>query len=186
MNPFQRARDEAHNIRRAILKERAGEPIPAKDIVALIEARLDLGIEQLPPGSPELGGGDACLRRTEKYIYVLKGIPDEKFAELVAHELGHWCLDVQKTPITVASLNSFDGLEGNPLRKDSGKRPCAHSYHLPRKTTAQPVRAIPRSPGRGQAENGIGGRVSFFAFNFSLTGVILDLGRTLAQVDQRP
>jgi superfamily I DNA/RNA helicase len=112
VNPFQRARDEAQDLRRTILKERAGEPVPAKDILALIEARLDLGIEQLPQGSPELGGGDACLRRAEKYIYVLKELPDEKLAELVAHELGHWCLDVQKTPITVASLKSFDGMEG--------------------------------------------------------------------------
>lgn len=112
MNPFQRARDEAHDLRQTILKEHAGEPVPAKDILALIEARLDLGIEQLPQGSPELGGGDACLRRTEKYIYVLKGLPDEKHAELVAHELGHWRLDVQNTPITVSSLKSFAGMEG--------------------------------------------------------------------------
>lgn len=114
MNPFQRARKEAQDLRRTLLEQRAGEPVHAKDILALIEDRLDLGVEQVPEGSPELGGGDACLQRVEKYIYVLKGLPEETHAELVAHELGHWNLDAQKTPVTIASLKSLGSIDGTP------------------------------------------------------------------------
>lgn len=112
MNPFQRAREEAQELRKFLLDQRASEPVHSKDILAMIEGRLHLGVEQVPKDSPELGGGDACLQRAEKYIYVAKGLPDEIYAAIVAHELGHWRLDSQKPPVTVASLKSLGGIDG--------------------------------------------------------------------------
>lgn len=114
MNPFQRAREEANALRSQLLGERADEAVHATQLLAPIEDTLNLGVESVEKGAPELGTGDACLHRKEKYIYVRKDVSPEEHAELVAHELGHWDLDAAKTPLTVASLAALDGLEGSP------------------------------------------------------------------------
>jgi len=114
MNPFQRAREEAAKLRQKLLLDRAELPVHATELLDQIEPRLNLGVEEVPEGSSELGGGDACLQRTERYIYVKKGLSPEKHAQLVAHELGHFDLDANKTPMTVATLKSLACLDGTP------------------------------------------------------------------------
>lgn len=114
MNPFQRAREEANALRAKLLGERADEAVPAVELLAQIEETLNLGVESVENGAPELGTGDACLHRQERFIYVRKGVSPEEHAELVAHELGHWELDAAKPPLTVASLAALAGVEGSP------------------------------------------------------------------------
>lgn len=114
MNPFQRAREEANALRAKLLGKRADEPVPATQLLARIEDRLNLGVESVEKGAQELGTGDACLHRQERFIYVRKGVSPEEHAELVAHELGHWDLDAPKPPLTVASLADLAGVEGSP------------------------------------------------------------------------
>jgi superfamily I DNA/RNA helicase len=114
VNPFQRAREEANALRSRLLGERADEAVHATQILAPIEDALKLGIESVERDSLELGTGDACLHRQEKYIYVRKDVSPQEHAELVAHELGHWVLDAGKTPLTVASLAELARLEGSP------------------------------------------------------------------------
>lgn len=114
MNPFQRARDEARALRSKLLGARADEAVHATQLLAQIEEKLKLGVEPVEKGSLELGSGDACLHRQEKYIYVRKDVSAEDYAELVAHELGHWVLDAAKTPVAVASLAALTDAEGSP------------------------------------------------------------------------
>lgn len=114
MNPFQRARDEANSVRALLLGNTANDAIPAEKLLATIEEKLNLGIDLIAPNSPELGSGDACLCREERYIYVRNDISTEEYAELVAHELGHWELDADKTATSVASLAAMGKLGGSP------------------------------------------------------------------------
>lgn len=58
--------------------------------------------------------GDACLHREERYIYVRDDVDQETYAELVAHELGHWFLDATKPAVTVAHLAELGCVEGSP------------------------------------------------------------------------
>ena len=114
MNPFQRARDTANAVRKSLLDGRADGEIPVSLLLEKVEVKLNLGIERLDKGALELGDGDACLHRNERYIYVRKDVNDDEYAELVAHELGHWELDVEKIPTTVASLTAMARTEGSP------------------------------------------------------------------------
>jgi superfamily I DNA/RNA helicase/Zn-dependent peptidase ImmA (M78 family) len=114
MNPFQRAQAASMEIREQLLNERADLPITARELLALLEERLNLGIESVNKNSPELENGDACLRRDEQFIYVRKDVSQDEHAELVAHELGHWKLDADKTQATVASLAALSNIKGSP------------------------------------------------------------------------
>ncbi|WP_063899749.1 ATP-dependent helicase [Burkholderia ubonensis] len=116
MNPFQRARDEAHVARDTLAPGLAHTAISAKELLQAIETRLGLAIEHVEPTYPDLGGGSAVLQREQLFIYVSKEVPAwaHEFCGLVAHELGHWYLDASKTPTTVAHLTTLFGSEGSP------------------------------------------------------------------------
>lgn len=114
MNPFQRAREEAYSCRTRLLGANAATAVRSREILENFEEEFDLGIEKVARGSPELGAGDACLRRLEKFIYVNRGVEPPEHVELVAHELGHWVLDAAKTPIAVTSISSASSAGGSP------------------------------------------------------------------------
>jgi len=114
MNPFQRARDKAKEVRATLLKARADDPVPAIELLKAVETVLNLAIEPVDPGYGALGGGSAVLKRDERYIYVSNAVDSDKHAALVAHELGHWFLDADKSPTTVAHLKSVTGGAGSP------------------------------------------------------------------------
>jgi len=116
MNPFQRAREEARLTRETLAPGKAAIPILAKDLLGAVEEKLGLAIEPVEPSYPDLGQGSAVLQREQLFIYVSKAIPhwSDKFCGLVAHELGHWFLDVSKAPSTVAKLKTLFGGDGSP------------------------------------------------------------------------
>ncbi len=114
MNPFQRARNEALSLRANLLGELAEEPIIAKELLEEIESKLNLGIDRLPKSATELCSGDACLHRDDRYIYIRNDINEDEHAALIAHELGHWILDVDKTQPTVTSLSLLENSQGSP------------------------------------------------------------------------
>lgn len=116
MSVFFRARSEAHRVRALLLSGRAGEAVPAKEVLADVETKLGLGIQAVPPGYPDLGGGSAVLRRDQKFIYVSTDIPfgTEQFFGLLAHELGHWFLDPTGPDTTVAHLANLAKGDGPP------------------------------------------------------------------------
>lgn len=116
MNPFQRAREEAVRLREKLLGDRAGDAVHAREFLTPepIAKHLDLGVEYVAKGSQELGEAEAILRRSEESIYVRRDFSDAERAYLVAHELGHYHLDVVQDEVTVASLKALAGAEGSP------------------------------------------------------------------------
>lgn len=113
MNPFQRAREKAREVRATLLKARADESVTAADVLKAIETELNLAVEPVDPEYGALGGGSAVLKRDERYIYVSNAVEADKHAALVAHELGHWYLDADKTPTTIAHLKSVTAAAGS-------------------------------------------------------------------------
>ncbi len=115
MNPYERARNEALAVRLMLLGEATTqEPIKGEELLSKIENGLNLGIDKVPADSHLLGSGDACLRREEQYIYVRDDVSAEHCAELIAHELGHWFLDIDKPALTIAHLADLSRIEGSP------------------------------------------------------------------------
>ncbi len=114
MNPFERARETAQEVRRLLLKTRATQPVPVTTILAAIEKELNLAIERVDPGYIALAGSSAALKRDERFIYVSSAVDDDKYAALVGHELGHWYLDANKAPTKLTQLKSVTGGDGTP------------------------------------------------------------------------
>jgi superfamily I DNA/RNA helicase len=114
MNPFQRARDEANQVRATLLGNRAAESVSAIELLKAVETKLKIAIEPVDPGYHALAGATAVLKRDERHIYVSNDVDTDKHAALAAHELGHWFLDADKTPTTVAYLKSISGHPGSP------------------------------------------------------------------------
>ena len=75
MSPFQRARHEALEIRRRLARDRASEQLHASELLAMVESVLNIAIETVAPGYPDLGGGVAVLQRFQNFIYVSSDIP---------------------------------------------------------------------------------------------------------------
>lgn len=107
MNPFDRARLEARRVRALLAPSESGQPIASSQLLSAVEEVLDVGIQSVPATYAELGGGSAVLKRDERFIYVDDSVPPEKWAGLVAHELGHWFLDPEKRKSIVIELNSL-------------------------------------------------------------------------------
>ncbi len=114
MNPFQRAREEALKLRKRFLGNRAELSVHVDELLNKIEPELNIGIEKLPQQASALGKGDACLRREERYIYIRNDIKEEQSAALIAHELGHWILDVDKAEQVITSLSLLENTQGSP------------------------------------------------------------------------
>lgn len=116
MNPFQRAREAAIELRKKLLGTRADAPAHVRDFLskAPIEKHLELGLSYVAQGSQELGEAEAILRRSEDAIYVRQTFSEAQRAYLVAHELGHFVLDEDQEDVTLASLKTLTGAEGSP------------------------------------------------------------------------
>ncbi|MFC4275337.1 UvrD-helicase domain-containing protein [Achromobacter aloeverae] len=116
MNPFQRARDEAHTARAKLEATFTHNVITAKDLLLQVESALNIAIEQVPPSYADLGGGSAVLQREQMFIYVSSEVDawGAEFCGLVAHELGHYFLDAAKPATTVAHLSTLLGSAGSP------------------------------------------------------------------------
>lgn len=116
MNPFQRARDEAHTTRAKLEPRLAHTAVSAKELLRKVESVLNIAIERVPPTYADLGGGTAVLQREQMFIYISREIDEwsDKFCGLVAHELGHYFLDGTKPATTVAHLHALLGTAGTP------------------------------------------------------------------------
>lgn len=114
MNAFERAKVEAMKLRAHLLGSATPTAAPASEVLRTVEEKLKLLVERVPATYSELGGGSAVLKRNERAIYVLDSVDDATFAYLVAHELGHWILDADLQPLTVAFLKELTGSGSSP------------------------------------------------------------------------
>ena len=67
MSPFLRAREKALELREELLGAQKDLPVSSRELLlpARIEAKLNLGVQEVPPTSGILKGGKATLRRKE-------------------------------------------------------------------------------------------------------------------------
>lgn len=114
MNAFERARSEAIKLRIWLLEIDPAAAATASALLGAVEEKLNLLVERVPASYSELGGGSAVLKRNERAIYVIDNVDSVTFAYLVAHELGHWILDVDQQPLTVAFLKELTGKGTSP------------------------------------------------------------------------
>lgn len=116
MNPFQRARTKAGEIREQLQPGRSAQPLKASELLSRIEGVLNLGVTPVPPDYHDLGSGSAVLDRIQRFIFVSTKYAEgtDTHAGLVAHELGHWFLDPQLSPKTVADYQTVFGSAGSP------------------------------------------------------------------------
>lgn len=108
MNPFDRARRKAIEIRGQLLSH-CQEGIPDSDeLLANLEDVVEIAIEPVPHDHFELGNGDAALKRSIKTIYIRNDASSEEYAYLLAHELGHWFLDFVEGKKTISQLSMLN------------------------------------------------------------------------------
>lgn len=159
MNPFQRAREEAVELRTRLLGERSGEAVHVSEFLTPnpIEHTLELGIAYVPKGASELGDADAILRRSEGYVYIRDDVSNTDKAYLVAHELGHYVLDEGKEETTIASLKSLVASEGSPAIIKVEAYGARERQELRANVFARELQ-LPRSVARKLYEDGLGPR----------------------------
>lgn len=116
MNPFQRARNRALEIRERLCPGHGDEAPSANELLSAVEGTLGLALMSVAPSYPELGTGSAVLKREQRTIYVNSNFDEwgDEFCGLVAHELGHWFLDPAQSAKTVADIKTVLGGEGSP------------------------------------------------------------------------
>lgn len=116
MNPFDRAREQAISVRKALAGAFPSDQLTSKQLLdfSTIEEEFDLAIELLPPGHITLSGADGVLVREKFTVYVRNDKSWPETAYLIAHELGHWFLDADKPAVSVASLSSISTAHGTP------------------------------------------------------------------------
>ncbi len=116
MNPFQRARNRALEVRERLRPGHEDEALSAKELLSAVEGTLGLALMSVAPSYPELGGGSAVLKREQKTIYVSSNFDEwgDEFCGLVSHELGHWFLDPTQAAKTIADIKTVLGGEGTP------------------------------------------------------------------------
>lgn len=114
MNPFDRARRQAFETREALVGLAASlGGVSSIELLAQVEDALEVAIERLPFGHPELGGGSGVLKREIQTIYIRNDVPPGETAYLIAHELGHWYLDGDRPAQTIAHLSSMTDSYGS-------------------------------------------------------------------------
>ncbi|MGU5677698.1 UvrD-helicase domain-containing protein [Aeromonas hydrophila] len=114
MNPFDRARRQAFETREALVGLAASlGGVSSIELLAQVEDALEVAIERLPFGHPELGGGSGVLKREIQTIYVRNDVPSGETAYLIAHELGHWYLDGDRPAQTIAHLSNMTDSYGS-------------------------------------------------------------------------
>lgn len=114
MNPFERARIEALRVRSELLKHCSNTCPSSAELLAAVEDSLQLAIERVAHTFSALGGGEAVLKREEQSIYVRDDVNPVEYSYLVAHELGHWILDAERSDVTVSALSSLTKSDGTP------------------------------------------------------------------------
>lgn len=114
MNPFDRARRQAFETREALVGlATSTDAISSTELLAKVEETLEIAIERLPAGHPELGGGSGVLKREIQTVYIRNDVSPGEAAYLLAHELGHWYLDGERPSQTIANLSSMTGSYGS-------------------------------------------------------------------------
>lgn len=114
MNPFDRARRQAFETREALVGLAASlDGVSSTQLLANVEDALEIAIEPLPFGHPELGGGSGVLKREIQTVYIRNDISPGEMAYLIAHELGHWYLDGDRPAQTIAHLSSMTDSYGS-------------------------------------------------------------------------
>lgn len=114
MNPFDRARRQAFETREALVGLAASlGGVSSTELLAQVEDALEIAIERLPFGHPELGGGSGVLKREIPAVYIRNDVPPGEAAYLIAHELGHWYLDGDRPAQTIAHLSSMTDSYGS-------------------------------------------------------------------------
>lgn len=108
MNPFDRARRKAIEIRDQLLSHCHGGVPDSDELLACIEDVVNIAIEPVPPDHFELGNGDAVLKRSIKTIYIRNDASPEEHAYLLAHELGHLFLDFVEGKKTISQLSMLN------------------------------------------------------------------------------
>lgn len=79
MNPFDRARRQAFETREALVGLAASlGGVSSSGLLAHVEDTLEIAIERLPFGHPELGGGSGVLKREIQTIYIRNDVSQEK------------------------------------------------------------------------------------------------------------
>ncbi|MBI6670105.1 UvrD-helicase domain-containing protein [Pseudomonas syringae] len=116
MNPFDRARQQANDVRNIMAGEFLSDQLTSKQLLdfSTIEEEFDVAILLLPPNHFTLAGADGVLVREKFTAYVRNDKSWAETAYLIAHELGHWFLDADKPAISVASLSSMTARHGTP------------------------------------------------------------------------
>ncbi len=114
MNPFDRARRQAFETREALVGLAASlGGISSTELLAQVEDALEIAVERLPFGHPELGGGSGVLKREIQTICIRNDVSPGESAYLIAHELGHWYLDGDRPAQTIAYLSSMTNSYGS-------------------------------------------------------------------------
>lgn len=108
MNPFDRARSKAIEIRHQLLSYCLEGCPDSDELLACLEDVVDIAIEPVPHDHFELGNGDAVLKRSIKTIYIRNDASPEEYAYLLAHELGHLFLDFVEGKKTISQLSMLN------------------------------------------------------------------------------
>jgi superfamily I DNA/RNA helicase len=157
MNPFQRARDEAHAARCKLVPGKSQLALSAKTLLQAIEKEIGIAVEAVDADYPDLCSGSAVLQREQRFIYVTDEVTlwGDVFCGLVAHELGHWFLDKSKSASTVAHLKTLFGSEGTPAVVKVEAYGARERQELQANVFAREL-LLPRSVARDLAKTGMG------------------------------
>jgi len=114
VNPFDRARRQAFETREALVGLADSlSGVASGALLNGVEDALDVAIEWLPFGHPELGGGSGVLKREISTVYIRNDVSPAESAYLIAHELGHWFLDGDRPAQTIAHLSAMTASYGS-------------------------------------------------------------------------
>lgn len=114
MNPFDRARRKAMEVRESLVGlAETQAAVSSTALLANAEEVLDVAIEPLPPSHSILGGSDGVLKRQDRTLYIRNDVSLAEKAYLIAHELGHWFLDADLPETTYADLAAVTASEGS-------------------------------------------------------------------------
>lgn len=114
MNPFDRARRQAFETREALVGLASSlTGVGSTALLAQVEDALEIAIERLPSGHPELCGGSGVLKREIQTVYIRDDVSTGETAYLIAHELGHWYLDGDRPAQTIAHLSGMSDSYGS-------------------------------------------------------------------------
>lgn len=114
MNPFDRARRKAMDVRESLVGlAHSQAAVPSIELLGNAEEILDVAIARVPPAHSVLGGSDGVLKRNDETLFIRNDLNEAETAYLIAHELGHWFLDADHSETTYADLRTMTASEGS-------------------------------------------------------------------------